>query len=207
MSPPAPQINTFMKVNNKPVIDSISKIFFIAELFLGVNRLPLLGVTKKIYYLPIHRDEELNRFKKIIKNKSNLDMAQIMKLYQRILQIHNCLYQAIKWQTLDNLWLKVSITLIELIPLSTPCILADQVSREVHQLKDLLASKLYENSLDKSSRSTARALLTLMKTHDMSFTLFHMFDINLALPIKFCALLLTYVIIMMQFNKVLNQSN
>nr|XP_026495740.1 uncharacterized protein LOC113400400 [Vanessa tameamea] len=106
--------------------------------------------------------------------------------------------------TFAHFSVNLSFSLIELLPLLVPCIYAEQVCGEVRILKDLISSRLYENTLDKSSRSSARSLLTLIETRNLSFSLFHMFDIDIALPFKFLGLLLTYLIIMLQFDKVIN---
>lgn len=48
MSPPKPRINTFLHRTSKPVVEPISKVFIIACLILGVNRLPLIGITNTV---------------------------------------------------------------------------------------------------------------------------------------------------------------
>ncbi|CAH0725756.1 unnamed protein product, partial [Brenthis ino] len=100
--------------------------------------------------------------------------------------------------------MNIMFLLVQVIPLFVPCIFAEQISVEVRNLRDILASRLYENTLSKPNRNTARALLTLMETRDLSFSIFHMFNIDISLPFKFLALLLTYLIILLQFDKVLN---
>ncbi|KAL0871203.1 hypothetical protein ABMA27_004975 [Loxostege sticticalis] len=94
-----------------------------------------------------------------------------------------------------------------LIPLFSPCIFGDRVHGEVRRLRELLASRLYENKLDKSGRGAARALLALTEARDLSFSLLRMLQIDISLPFKFIGLLVTYLIIMLQFEKVLKPNH
>ncbi|XP_026728969.1 uncharacterized protein LOC113494702 [Trichoplusia ni] len=91
-----------------------------------------------------------------------------------------------------------------MLPLFAPCMLGDQVHNEVRRLRELIASRLYENQLDKASRGMARALLAWTETRDLSFSLLRMLDIDISLPFKFVGLLVTYLIILLQFQKVIN---
>ncbi|XP_028160110.1 gustatory receptor 68a-like [Ostrinia furnacalis] len=91
-----------------------------------------------------------------------------------------------------------------MIALFSPCMFGDQVHCEVRRLRELLASRLYENKLDKSGRSAARALLALTEAQDLSFSLLRMFQVDISLPFKFIGLLVTYLIILLQFEKVIN---
>ncbi|KAL0821768.1 hypothetical protein ABMA28_005189 [Loxostege sticticalis] len=93
-----------------------------------------------------------------------------------------------------------------MIPLFSPCYFCDQVHGEVRRLRELLASRLYENKLDKSGRSAARALLMLTEARDLSFSLLRMLRVDISLPFKFIGLLVTYLIILLQFEKVINPS-
>ncbi|XP_028160101.1 uncharacterized protein LOC114352632 [Ostrinia furnacalis] len=93
-----------------------------------------------------------------------------------------------------------------MIPLFSPCMFGDRVHGEVRRLRELLASRLYENKLDKKGRSAARALLALTEARDLSFSLLHMVQIDISLPFKFIGLLVTYLIILLQFEKVINPS-
>lgn len=45
MTPPTILVNTFVKVDSKPYIDNVSKIFIICEIPFGIIRLPLLGIS------------------------------------------------------------------------------------------------------------------------------------------------------------------
>ncbi|XP_061719300.1 uncharacterized protein LOC133526626 [Cydia pomonella] len=103
-----------------------------------------------------------------------------------------------------NVAIESAFNCIRLFPLFAPCVFADQIQEEVRRLRELLASRLYENKLNKPSRSVARALLSLTEARDLSFSLLQIFDIDISLPFKFMGLLLTYLIILLQFEKVIN---
>ncbi|XP_063625553.1 uncharacterized protein LOC134797262 [Cydia splendana] len=103
-----------------------------------------------------------------------------------------------------NVAIESAFHCIRLFPLFAPCVFADQIQEEVRRLRELLASRLYENKLNKPGRSVARALLSLTEARDLSFSLLQIFDIDISLPFKFMGLLLTYLIILLQFEKVIN---
>ncbi|XP_053610568.1 uncharacterized protein LOC128675289 [Plodia interpunctella] len=174
--------------------------------------------------------EEFVYFK--YKNVTNGEMKKLMDLYHSIIMAYDFLVDAIKWQLLviiitsfiSILWLAyhvslsiirnsdplvyivtdVGLTITKMLPLFSPCVFGDRVHSEVRRLRELLASRLYENKLDKSSRSTARALLALTEARDLSFSLLRMLEIDVSFPFKFIGLLITYLIILLQFEKVIN---
>ncbi|XP_026756388.3 uncharacterized protein LOC113516208 [Galleria mellonella] len=165
-------------------------------------------------------------------NITNGQMKKLMDLYHIVIKAYDFMVEAIKWQLLVIIitsfisilafCYSVSITIIcnsdplmdvisdmgltiaQMIPLFSPCMFSDKVHNEVRRLRELLASRLYENKLDKSSRSTARALLALTEARDLSFSLLRMLEIDISLPFKFIGLLITYLIILLQFEKVIN---
>ncbi|XP_063895338.1 uncharacterized protein LOC135118130 [Helicoverpa armigera] len=165
-------------------------------------------------------------------NKALCKMEKVMNLYHNMIKAYNYLIEAVKWQLLVTIvsaflnilscCYRVSLTVIKedvplsfiityvgllagiMLPLFAPCMLGDQVHNEVRRLRELLASRLYENQLDKSSRGMARALLAWTETRDLSFSLLRMLDIDISLPFKFVGLLVTYLIILLQFQKVIN---
>ena len=59
-------------------------------------------------------------------------------------------------------------------------------------------------SADAPSRGMARALLAWTETRDLSFSLLRMLDIDISLPFKFVGLLVTYLIILLQFQKIID---
>lgn len=171
-------------------------------------------------------------YSKADSNKTLCKMEKVMNLYHNMIKSYNYLIEAVKWQLLVTIvsaflnilscCYRVSLTIIKedmplsfmityvgllagiMLPLFSPCMLGDQVHDEVRRLRELLASRLYENQLDKSSRGMARALLAWTETRDLSFSLLRMLDIDISLPFKFVGLLVTYLIILLQFQKVIN---
>ncbi|XP_063365816.1 uncharacterized protein LOC134654280 [Cydia amplana] len=166
-------------------------------------------------------------FKSVILESQNCQMKKLMDLYCMIINAYDILIDAIKWQFVMvltalfisiltfsyktalmkpfyNVAIESSFHCIRLFPLFAPCIFADQIQEEVRRLRELLASRLYENKLNKPGRSVARALLSLTEARDLSFSLLQIFDIDISLPFKFMGLLLTYLIILLQFEKVIN---
>ncbi|KAL0871207.1 hypothetical protein ABMA27_004979 [Loxostege sticticalis] len=101
----------------------------------------------------------------------------------------------------EILW-SLSMITTQMIPLFSPCMISDRVHGEVRRLRELLASRLYENNLDKSGRSAARALLMLTKSRDLSFIPMGIFKVDISLPFKVIGLLVTYLIIILQFHRV-----
>lgn len=57
---------------------------------------------------------------------------------------------------------------------------------------------------DKQNRTAAQAFMALTEARDLTFTLFHMFNVDISLPFNILGLLLTYLIILLQFDKVIN---
>uniref|UniRef100_A0A2A4J8P1 Gustatory receptor n=1 Tax=Heliothis virescens TaxID=7102 RepID=A0A2A4J8P1_HELVI len=165
-------------------------------------------------------------------NKALCKMEKVMNLYHNMIKAYNYLIEAVKWQLLVTIvsaflnilscCYRVSLTVIKedvplsfiityvgllagiMLPLFAPCMLGDQVHNEVRRLRELLASRLYENQLDKLDRCKARALLAWTETRNLSFSLLCMFDIDISLPFKFIGFLITYLIILLQFQRVMN---
>ncbi|KAG7312224.1 hypothetical protein JYU34_001695 [Plutella xylostella] len=83
-----------------------------------------------------------------------------------------------------------------------PCLAGDQLLHELAVLKRLLASRIYENKMDKRSRVSARALLALTGAHGLGVSLLGMLRVDISLPLHYVSLLVTYLIILLQFQKV-----
>ncbi|KAJ8715067.1 hypothetical protein PYW08_005048 [Mythimna loreyi] len=144
-------------------------------------------------------------YSKADSNKTLCKMEKVMNLYHNMIKSYNYLIESVKWQVpLTFMITYVGLLAGIMLPLFSPCMLGDQVHNEVRRLRELLASRLYENQLDKSSRGMARALLAWTETRDLSFSLLRMLDIDISLPFKFVGLLVTYLIILLQFQKVIN---
>lgn len=57
---------------------------------------------------------------------------------------------------------------------------------------------------DKPSRSIAGYFATLTEIRTLSFSVFRMIDLNTSLPFKFVGLVTTYLVILLQFQKVIH---
>ncbi|KAI8439440.1 hypothetical protein MSG28_013226 [Choristoneura fumiferana] len=176
--------------------------------------------------------EKLPYFKANNLETQNCQMKKLMELYCIIISAYDLLIEAIKWQfllVLTSAFISIlafsyiasllmirglrpfafvvtewAFMAIRMFPMFAPCMFSDQIHDEVRRLRELLASRLYENKLNKAGRSVARALLALTEARNLSFSLLQIFDIDISLPFKFMGLLLTYLIILLQFEKVIN---
>ncbi|CAH4030021.1 unnamed protein product [Pieris brassicae] len=122
-----------------------------------------------------------------------------------IIKAYDTLNHAIKWQfVVDGTLMVASILTIQLIPMLSVCMSGDRLHKEVLWLREMLACRLYEGKLEKRERRPAQALLTLTEARNLSFSLFHTFNVDISLPFKMFSLLITYLIILLQFEKVKN---
>ncbi|XP_045523200.1 putative gustatory receptor 28b [Pieris brassicae] len=104
----------------------------------------------------------------------------------------------------DGTLMVASILTVQLIPMLSVCMSGDRLHKEVLWLREMLACRLYEGKLEKRERRPAQALLTLTEARNLSFSLFHTFNVDISLPFKMFSLLITYLIILLQFEKVKN---
>ncbi|KAJ0174639.1 hypothetical protein K1T71_009747 [Dendrolimus kikuchii] len=126
-----------------------------------------------------------------------------MHLYHTVIKAYDFLIEAIKWQLLFIIiasfitvlglcyhcsfnvirnrspWqiflADFGLSLLIVISLFSPCFFGDRVHSEVRRLRELLASRLYENKLElktffKIRLSITRALLAFTETRDLSFS-------------------------------------
>ncbi|CAG4951970.1 unnamed protein product [Colias eurytheme] len=161
-------------------------------------------------------------------------MTKFLRLYYIIINAFDILNSAVKWQLLftfiktfsvslgdlhflmtavinkdwsvHQVLLTVSIAVVQIGSMFSVCASGDKLQKEVLRLRDMLACRLYQGKLDKQDRRTAQALLTLTETRNLSFSVFHMFNINISLPFEIVGLLVTYLIILLQFEKVNSDS-
>ncbi|XP_061379231.1 uncharacterized protein LOC133319299 [Danaus plexippus] len=103
-----------------------------------------------------------------------------------------------------DLCINITFLVIEVVPFVIPCLLASQVSGEVVNLEEAITSRVHENKLDTSYQCTAVLFLELLRKQPLSFPLLHLFVIDLTLPFKLLSLILTYLIILLQFDRVIN---
>lgn len=84
MSRPTVRVNTFVKENEKPQVDPISKMFILLETMLGLDRLPLMGrgkfvhvfttfiifliINTTIFYMNLHQMSQVVIFTPVMQN-------------------------------------------------------------------------------------------------------------------------------------------
>ncbi|CAK1555759.1 unnamed protein product [Leptosia nina] len=138
-----------------------------------------------------------------INTRQKREISMIVDYYNRIIKAYDILNDAIKWQlNVDGILLMLNILTVRFVPMLLVCVTGDNLQKEVLHLQELLACRLYEGRLDNRDRRPAQALLTLTEARNLSFSLFHMFNIDISLPFKMFSLLITYLIILLQFEKV-----
>nr|WCC57884.1 gustatory receptor 19 [Papilio memnon] len=106
----------------------------------------------------------------------------------------------------------IVIVVATLIPFFSPCYFANQIKDEVSIMRDNIRSnihKLVEISsifdfffTDKSKRKTVKILLSLTDIRTLSFSLFRMISVDILLPFKMLGYIATYLIVIMQFEKI-----
>ncbi|CAG9111836.1 unnamed protein product [Plutella xylostella] len=133
----------------------------------------------------------------------------LMDLYEKLITANEHLTDAIKWQDPDRLstqyWDHMSsmcYALGSVLALACPCACADRLQRRVNDLRMMLATRIYEDKLDERSRVSARALLALTGAHGLGVSLLGMLRVDISLPLHYVSLLVTYLIILLQFEKV-----
>ncbi|CAG9111817.1 unnamed protein product [Plutella xylostella] len=103
-----------------------------------------------------------------------------------------------QWVTIASMCFVVG----NIMCLLLPCVHRDQLQYEVRRLRMLVALRLYENKMNKRSRVSARALLALTGAHGLGVSLLGMLRVDISLPLHYVSLLVTYLIILLQFQKV-----
>ncbi|RVE45806.1 hypothetical protein evm_009556 [Chilo suppressalis] len=121
--------------------------------------------------------DEFGLFKE--KHCKNREMSKLMDMYYIAIKAYDFLIDAIKWQLVVILITTFGVTLnfcyhvslsiirnenpfmdimsdmgiiaVEMIPLFSPCLFGDRVHNEVRRLRELIASRLYENKLGKKT--------------------------------------------------------
>ncbi|XP_068618056.1 uncharacterized protein [Battus philenor] len=134
---------------------------------------------------------------------ANRELRKLSPLYYIIIQAFDALNAAIKY--LVELHIRciqpLCLCILLFLPLFSPCFIASQIKNEVCTIKDLIISNLY--NLDKNERVQAKILLRLATTRTLSFSLFRMFEIDTFFPFQILLVVITYLIIFLQFEKVL----
>nr|WCC57940.1 gustatory receptor 15 [Papilio polytes] len=165
-------------------------------------------------------------------NNSKVEIKKLMKMYKHIIEIYDSLNVAIKWQllvmlatsffttlcmtyyaaseiiinqyTVKNALFDISVISFEITPVIIPCLFCEKIHTEVQQLRASLHTRIFNNVFDKPSRSIAGYFATLTEVRTLSFSVFRMIDLNTSLPFKFVGLVTTYLVILLQFQKVIH---
>ncbi|XP_068618057.1 uncharacterized protein [Battus philenor] len=163
---------------------------------------------------------------------ANVEILSLLLMYCKIVKAYDFLNAAIKWQLLiivttsfvtlvgmayrsalsyienNFTWFNglpdAALMLIRVLPLIEPCVCAEGVHIEVILLRTSLYSRVYNNIFDCNNRKFANTLIALTQARSLSFSVFRMMEINTTLPFKFLGLLITYLVILLQFYKVIN---
>nr|WCC57782.1 gustatory receptor 17 [Papilio glaucus] len=161
-----------------------------------------------------------------------MDIRKLMHLYYAIVKAYDFLNAAIRWQLLvivvttfltdlnlsyytvlnvkENkynwriLIHEIGIIVAVVLPMVAPCVFGQRLQNEVQLLQNSLYTRIHKNGFDKTTRSVANYFLALTEARSLTFSLFRMFEINLSLFFKSLKLLISYVVIILQFQKVLN---
>nr|WCC57728.1 gustatory receptor 19 [Papilio dardanus] len=106
----------------------------------------------------------------------------------------------------------IIIFLTTVLPFFSPCHFATQLKVEVCTIADIIrsnlhklveiGSKYYVFFTDKKKRNAAKLLLSLTNARTLSFSLFRMINVDILLPFKTIGYIATYLIVIMQFEKI-----
>nr|WCC57786.1 gustatory receptor 21 [Papilio glaucus] len=177
----------------------------------------------------INFDDEA--FCKLITRNPDVEIKKLSLLYYKSIKAYDFLYAAIKWQMLfilatsfvsllklfdlvalqitnnefilKNAIFSIGLTVIRLVPLMVPSVFGERVHNEVSLLKTALNSRI-NNVFDTTSCRFARLFIDLLEVRSLTFSVFRMIVINTTFPSKFIGLIVTYVVIWLQFQKVID---
>nr|WCC58002.1 gustatory receptor 17 [Papilio xuthus] len=198
-----------------------------------IRRLLILNYPtnrNKIYFDNEFRDHK-NCVKSQYQN-CKMDIKKLMHLYYEIVKAYDFFNAAIKWQLLmivvttflttliiiyrgvlhiientyswRSLIFEIGITVTVMLPMIVPCVFGEKLQTEVRLLRISLHTTLHTNGFDKSTRSIANNFLALTEVRSLTFSVFRMFEMNLSMFFQLIKLLISYVVIILQFQKVIN---
>nr|WCC57828.1 gustatory receptor 17 [Papilio machaon] len=161
-----------------------------------------------------------------------MDIRKLMRVYYEIVKTYDLLNAAIKWQLLMNIvttflttliityrdvlhiiqstcsWrsliFEIGITISVMLPMIVLCVFGEKLQTEVQLLRNLLYTRIHTNGFDKSTRSIANNFLALTEVRSLTFSVFRMFELNLSMFFQLLKVLISYVVIILQFQKVIN---
>nr|WCC57725.1 gustatory receptor 17 [Papilio dardanus] len=164
-----------------------------------------------------------------------MDIRKLMYLYSVIMKAYDMLNAAIKWQLLmivvttfltslttiyrvvlhiientyswGSLIFEIGVTTTVMIPMIVPCVFGERLQTEVQLLRNSLYTRIHTNGFDKATRSIANYFLALTEVRSLTFSVFRMFEMNLSMFFQLLRVLISYVVIILQFQKVINIDN
>nr|WCC57945.1 gustatory receptor 19.2 [Papilio polytes] len=115
-----------------------------------------------------------------------------------------------------NWWKRCIQTVImfvtTLIPFFSPCYFGNQIKDEVSIIRDNIRSNIHKLGIftfsflifftDKNKRNAVKLLLSLTNIRTLSCSLFRMISVDILLPFKMLGYIATYLIVIMQFEKI-----
>ncbi|GBP78790.1 hypothetical protein EVAR_58842_1 [Eumeta japonica] len=131
------------------------------------------------------------------------DLKIARNSYRLIVEASNILQSATRVQEMwwINTLFAISLETLNFYLQTLPCRVCDQINAHVKELKATLALHLSSLYLDKEDRRRARSLMAYVEQHDLSFRLLSVAGVGAALPVAVLELTLTYLIILLQFGK------
>nr|WCC57882.1 gustatory receptor 17 [Papilio memnon] len=173
-----------------------------------------------------------NEHVKLHYKNCKMDIRKLMQLYSEIIKAYDLLNAALFQQLLmivvttflttltityravlhiiDNTYswrsliFEIGITVTEMIPMIVPCVFGERLQTEVQLLRNSLYTRIHTNGFDKSTRSVANYFLALTEVRSLTFSVFRMFEMNLSMFFQLLRVLISYVVIILQFQKVIN---
>ncbi|GBP78789.1 hypothetical protein EVAR_58841_1 [Eumeta japonica] len=133
------------------------------------------------------------------------DLLQAVKKQPRLktqeILVGKIITKIIKEMWWINTLFAISLETLNFYLQTLPCRVCDQINTHVKELKATLALHLSSLYLDKEDRRRARSLMAYVEQHDLSFRLLSVAGVGAALPVAVLELTLTYLIILLQFGK------
>nr|WCC57886.1 gustatory receptor 21 [Papilio memnon] len=155
--------------------------------------------------------------RKLISNNFGVEIKKLSLLYYNVIKAYDFLNVAIKWRllfsvlfffTFQFMWTdtvpNIVTCVIKLLPLVVPCFFGEALRNEVCLLH--AAIKRIYNLFGNIISSIRLVLFRLLIAASLTFSVFRMIEIN-TFPFKFIGLEFSYVLIILQFQKVVKSDN
>ncbi|GBP16776.1 hypothetical protein EVAR_13387_1 [Eumeta japonica] len=92
---------------------------------------------------------------------------------------------------------------IAISALFVPSMMCERIGKGRHRVKLQLQHMLFSKALDDKGRRLIHSFIAFIEENDLSVTLLNLFDLNVGLPLNFLALILSYLIVLLQSDHVL----